>query len=273
MARDDWTMSLLADQGAYRGAYPDEQWPAPPMGSTARLPDAGGAQLGAIGNTMQRLAPHLIDAFHRSFRAPSEISAENTEQPGSEEWQHLENVKADRGATFGADWALNTLGLGRLGGGVKGGVGVGGGKITQPQPKMGEFADQSGMNMLQDVLRETTNRGIIDKLLPPPRTHSERIAARTKGMSDTDVLNSDELWAMTRDLMAQREVPFTQAYSQLAERRLGRPLTPEEITTAMTEGARAGVATPSRYGDLNPLRTDPIVRTIAQSARQDQYRQ
>jgi hypothetical protein len=53
---------------------------------------------------------------------------------------------------------------------------------------------------------------------------------------------------MTRDLMAQRSMPFSRAYSQLAERRLGRPLTPEEISKAMVEGAQAGVATPSRYG-------------------------
>jgi hypothetical protein len=108
--------------------------------------------------------------------------------------------------------------------------------------------------MLNDVLRKTTNRGIIDALPPPPRTHSERIAARTKNMSDADVLNSDELWAMTRDLMAHRAdagtpQSFSQAFSELASRRLGRELTGEEISKALLDGAAAGLITPSKlYG-------------------------
>jgi hypothetical protein len=149
--RDDWTMSLLADQGAYRGAYPDEEWPSSPSMPPGVLPDAGGAQMGAIGNTMRRLAPHLVEGFHRAFRAPAELAAENPEPPGSEAWQHLENVKADRAAIFGPDWALNTLGLGRLGGGVKGGLGVGGGKIVQPQPKMGDLAAPPGSQAWRDA--------------------------------------------------------------------------------------------------------------------------
>jgi hypothetical protein len=47
------------------------------------------------------------------------------------------------------------------------------------------------MNMLNDVLRTTTNRGIIDSCRRLRERTAERIAARTKGMSDTDVLNSD----------------------------------------------------------------------------------
>jgi hypothetical protein len=130
------------------------------------------------------------------------------------------------------------------------------------QPKMGELADQTGMNMLQDVLRRTTNKGIIDALPPPPRTHGERIAARTKGMSDTDVLNSDELWAMTRDLMAHRAdagspVAFSRAFSDLASRRLGRPLTAEEMSTALLEGTRAGVVTPRKL--YEPERMSGVV--------------
>lgn len=149
-----WLMGALAAPDAYRGDYPD--WARPstePQGPPDQrpvLPDAGGAQLGAIGNTMQRLAPHLVEAFHRSFRAPTELAAKNPYPPGSEEWQHLENVKTDREANFAGDWALNTLGIGRLGGGVKGGLGVGGSKIIQPQPevlaarpKMGDIADQT----------------------------------------------------------------------------------------------------------------------------------
>jgi hypothetical protein len=112
----------------------------------------------------------------------------------------------------------------------------------------------TGMDALNDVLRSTTNRGIIDSLPAAPTTHSARIAARTKGMSDADVLQSDELWAMTRDLMAHRadagSAPaFSQAFSELASRRLGRPLTPEEVSTALLDATRAGIATPRKvYG-------------------------
>lgn len=149
--------------------------------------------------------------------------------------------------TEAVDWAAQT-GMGMIGRGVtrapEGAIGATGGRMTQPA--MGDIAASSGMDALNDVLRTTTNRGIIDSLPSPPTTHAARIAARTKGMSDAGVLGSDELWAMTRDLMAQRPQSFSSAYSKLAAGRLGRPLTPEEVSTAMLDAARAGIATPRK---------------------------
>jgi hypothetical protein len=125
-------------------------------------------------------------------------------------------------------------------------------------PFMGRAArgTEEAMNLLRGVASKTTNEQIIKSLPPPPKTHSERITARTKGMSDHDVLNSDELWAMSSDLAAMKSMPFSRAYSELAARRLGRELTPEEISNAMIEGARADVLTPRRLYDPPPGKGD-----------------
>lgn len=134
-----------AEEGTYRSderpvAYgpPDNPWARGVQAAqdiearpVPRLPPAPGygAQLRGIGGRMGDLADQAME----SFRVPAGIARENPYPRGSEEWQQLENIKADRAAQFGGEWALNTLGIGRLGGGVKGGLGVGGGKIVQPE--------------------------------------------------------------------------------------------------------------------------------------------
>jgi hypothetical protein len=142
--RDDWLMSALAAQDAYRGDWPEQYGPADnpwargvqraadiEAAPRPRLPAAPGwaGTAREVGGRMGDLANLALE----TFRVPVNYASENRYPPGSEEWQQVENVKGDRAAQFGAQWALNTLGLGRLGGGVKGGVGVGGGKIVQPE--------------------------------------------------------------------------------------------------------------------------------------------
>lgn len=183
--RDDWMMGALAAQDAYRGAYPDwpapGEAPAGPMGALARednyaptdaeldrarnppmprapamgdwaatdrgpiLPDAGGAQLGAIGNVMRRLAPKGIAAAEYYVGTPSRAVAGpdiGDYPPGSEEAEFLRQ----RHAKNLQDWSQSTA-LGMVADpltlwGMRGTVGSGAGsKIIQPQPKMGDLAE------------------------------------------------------------------------------------------------------------------------------------
>lgn len=145
----EWLMGALAAEDAYRGVpdawQPPDPWARgvrqaevinarprpqfePPPGQAGNLAEVGGRMGDILGSATE------------SFRVPKQYAQPNPYPEGSEEAQHLENVRSDRAAQFGAEWALNTLGIGRLGGGVKGGLGVGGGKITQREvpPTKGE---------------------------------------------------------------------------------------------------------------------------------------
>jgi hypothetical protein len=144
MPRDD-AMSDLAREDRYE---PDNPWArgvrAAEVIERRPLPQVSPRQgwwnnLEEIGGRMGDIAAGATE----SFRVPAGYAQQSQFPPGSEEWQHLENVKADRAAQFGGEWALNTLGLGRLGGGVRGGLGVGGGKIIQPEPRMSDLAEQA----------------------------------------------------------------------------------------------------------------------------------
>ena len=150
------------EEGGYRGGDqlygpPDNPWargvqraadieaaprprlgPAPGWGGNAR--EIGG-RMGDIGN-----------AALETFRAPAQLAAKNPYPPGTEEWQQIENWKGDLSANWAGDWALNLLAPARLGGGVKGpALGVGGGKIVQPQPKMGDLAAPPGSQAWRDA--------------------------------------------------------------------------------------------------------------------------
>ncbi len=110
---------------------------------------------------------------------------------------------------------------------------------------------------LKDLAAKTTQEEFLRNLpLPPPRFSPEYMAQKTKNMSPQEILNSDAVWAAARHYKDEREarmgfsVPFSQVYSDVAGRVLGRPVTPQELTEQMLAGARAGIVK-ARGGPVN----------------------
>lgn len=109
---------------------------------------------------------------------------------------------------------------------------------------------QSTMDSLRQIAEDTTQQGVrnllgLDQPLPQ-RTHAEYVLSKTKKMSPEQILDSDALWAASRDLAAQKNIPMSQAFSDLGAQVIGRPLTAEEFANQMTQGARFGLLSPRR---------------------------
>lgn len=114
---------------------------------------------------------------------------------------------------------------------------------------------QSAFDSLQQVAHDTTQQGTktllgLDKP-PPSQTHSQYIEKRTGKMSRPEFLESDALWGMARDLAAQKKMPLSRAFNELANpvlaKRHGGPLTAEELSNMGLGAAQHGIG-PSRHG-------------------------
>jgi hypothetical protein len=112
---------------------------------------------------------------------------------------------------------------------------------------------ESAMDILRGVAHDTTQEG-TKKLLgldrpPPSRTHSEYIAQKGGPVTGENLLGNEALWAAARDLAAQKNMTFSQAFTGLARRSMGRELTPEELASVMSAGAQHDLLTPRKLYD------------------------
>lgn len=129
----------------------------------------------------------------------------------------------------------------------RGAAGMAGGKL-------GGSSTEAAMNQLRQTAFDETQAGTkrllgLDKP-PPPRTHQQYIASKLpRNATAEDILNSDVLWAASRDLAHQKNIPMSQAYSQLASGTLGREITAQEFAHQMSEGARYGLLSPRALYD------------------------
>lgn len=114
---------------------------------------------------------------------------------------------------------------------------------------------QSAFDSLQQVAHDATDQGTksllgLDKP-PPSQTHSQYIEQRAGKMSRPEFLESDALWGMARDLAAQKKMPLSRAFNELANPALvkkhGGPLTAEELSNMGLGAAQHGIG-PSRHG-------------------------
>lgn len=125
----------------------------------------------------------------------------------------------------------------------------------KPDAPVKASSTQSSFDSLQQVAHDTTQQGTksllgLDKP-PPSQTHSQYIEKRTGKMSRPEFLESDALWGMARDLAAQKKMPLSQAFNELANpvlaKRHGGPLTAEELSNMGLGAAQHGIG-PSRHG-------------------------
>jgi hypothetical protein len=159
---DSWLMGALAAQDAYRGPWPEEYGPpAPPdpwAPSMAAMKPVGRALADAPGK-LASSADYYVGMPSRAMAGPDI----GNYPPGSEEAEFLRQRHAKGLQDWAQSTALSTVFDPFALWGVKPGVpGVslgsgagGGGKIVQPQPKMGELAD---VTLTGEILGPQTGR-------------------------------------------------------------------------------------------------------------------
>lgn len=92
-----------------------------------------------------------------------------------------------------------------------------------------------------NALREKTVQQQTRSLIPPPLTARQKLARETSGLEESQILENDRVWHLAAELQKSRGIPFSQAFSAVASRVLGRPLTAEELTKTMLDASRAGI--------------------------------